>query len=106
MVVASVLVFVMAGLFNQVVSMGKAALQRIGQGPSDPNVVRPVSPADLARVPTVEREGCLQLVGPRPGASVATSPTGQGPSVAAVVYEVVAHTEKGQSFRYRNAIFV
>ena len=88
----------MSNLFNQVVNIGKAALQRM-QGPSDPNLVRPVGPTELVQVPTMEREGCLQLVGPRPGAAAVTSPTGGGPGARSEVYEVIIHTERGQSFR-------
>jgi hypothetical protein len=40
-----------SSLFSSVVSMGKAALDRI-QGPTDPNVVKAVNHADLAPVPT------------------------------------------------------
>ena len=85
----------MSSLLNSVVSMGKAALQRM-QAPPDPNQVRPVSPADLAPVPVAERDGCLQLVGPRKLAGTRAPDGTPGP---VVVHEVVAHTEKGQSFR-------
>lgn len=52
-----------AGLFSSVVSMGKAAIQRI-QGPVDPNVVRPVNPSDYLHAPTQDRQDGLIFYGP------------------------------------------
>ena len=74
--------------FESVVSMGKAAIQRIQSGP-DPHEVRSVNPSDLAPVPTVDRHGSLVLCGPRT--------VGRG-NAAMEIYEVVIHSEK-YSFR-------
>jgi len=98
----------MSGIFNQVVSMGKAALQRI-QSPPDPNLVKSIDPSVLAPVPACQREGPLVLYGPR---TVSISRSGSAVSMAqglmanppqnnvsTVVYEIVLSTDKGHCFR-------
>jgi hypothetical protein len=93
----------MSGLLNQMVSMGKAALQRM-QSPPDPNLVRPVDPSALAPVPTLRRSGPLVLYGPKEmsvaeAASAASVSMGDGLLDPPVKYEIVLHTEKGNCYR-------
>jgi hypothetical protein len=78
----------MSNLLSSMVSMGKAAMQRL-QAPVDPTAVVSVSHSDLAAVHAVDREDCLVLYGPRKVAKIPED-----------IYEVVVHTEKAKmSFR-------
>ena len=81
--------------FNSVMSMGKAALQRMS-APPDPNLVKAVGPAEFVSVPVVGREGCMVLYGPRT--------VGKGEH-RREVYEVVAQSEK-QSYRYVQSMVI
>ena len=75
---------------SSVVSLGKAALDRIASGTSDPNLVKAVSPSELASAPIQGREGPIVFYGPRT--------VGRG-KAQEVIFEVVVHTEKATSYR-------
>lgn len=80
----------MSSLFSTVMSMSKAAIQKM-QGPMDPNLVRFIPHNDLAAVPVVDREGALVLIGPR---SQMAAKKEEG---TIELYEIVAHTEKSNN---------
>ena len=79
-----------SNLFSSVMSIGKAALDRI-QGPTDPNLVKVVHQSELAPIPTQDRDGCLVLFGPKPGPKKEAPP----------IYEVVVHSEKNSNYSFR-----
>ena len=61
------------------------------QGPTDPNVVKLVSQSELAPIPTLDRDGCLLYIGPKPAPKREAAP----------VFEVIVHSEKNQSQSFR-----
>ena len=76
--------------FDSVVSMGKAAIQRIQlQAQTDPNAVKAANANDFVRVATVDRNGCCVLYGPR---------SCRDRDGNHELYEVVVNTLNGASF--------
>ena len=76
--------------FSSVVSIGKMAIQRM-QGPSDPNLVKSVSSAELAPLNTQDRHGPFALVGPR------TVPAAKKGDPDVILYEIIVHAEKSNN---------
>ncbi len=69
----------------------EASEKNLFKGPTDPNVVKAVNQSDLAPIPTIDRDGCLVLLGPKPSSKKDATP----------IFEVVAHSEKNHSQSFR-----
>ena len=88
----------MASLLNSVMSMGKAALEKMA-APADPNQVKVVNAAELAPTPIVEREGCMLLYGPKAPSGLQGVRSMKGGGDTIPTYEIVVHSEK---YRHQN----